>query len=236
MTLLEFEHVSKRYGARSHEHVVLHDVSFEVHAGELVAVWGRRGSGRSTLLRLAAGVEPPDSGVVRLQGHDLSARRGDALGERIGYCWRSTRGGEEGVVLDRLTVGQMARGVRPAAAKARAWSALERAGAEHCAALAAHKLDGAESVRVTIARALTLRPSLLVIDEPTRGVDLLDRDQILSLLRSLADEGIGVLASTGESTALSGADRALSLSDGELRGNLAPELAPVVPMHRTRTA
>jgi ABC-type cobalamin/Fe3+-siderophores transport system ATPase subunit len=147
MTLLEFEHVSKRYGARSHEHAVLQDVSFEVHAGELVAVWGRRGSGRSTLLRLAAGVEPPDSGVVRLQGHDLSARRGDVLGERIGYCWRSTPGGEEGVVLDRLTVGQMARGVRPAEAKARAWSALQRAGAEHCAALAAHKLDGAECGR-----------------------------------------------------------------------------------------
>jgi len=232
MMLLEFEHVSKRHGARSHEHSVLADVSFEVHAGELVSVWGRRESGRSTLLRLAAGVEPPDSGVIRFEGKDLSKQAGDILGEKIGYCWRSVRGIEDGTVLDQLMIGQMARGVRPSKAKKQASSALERAGAQRYAALRSHKLHGTELVRVTIARALTLQPSLLVIDEPTSGVDLLDRDEILQLLRSLADEGLGVLTSAAETVGLSGADRALSLSDGELHGSLAPELATVVPLRR----
>jgi ABC-type multidrug transport system ATPase subunit len=232
MSLLEFEHVSKRHGSVSHGHTVLHDVSFEVHGGELVTVWGRQGSGRSTLLRIAAGVEGADSGVVRFQGKDITARRGEVLGEKIGYCWRSDRGSEEGTVLDQLMVSQMARGVRPSKAKAHAWRALERAGAQGCSPLRAHKLDGAQAVRVMIARALTLQPSLLVIDEPTRGVDLLDRDEILLLLRSLADEGVGVLSSTGETTGLSGADRALSLSDGEVHGDLAPELASVLPLRR----
>ena len=68
-------------------------------------------------------------------------------------------------------------------------------------------LDEGESVRVAIARTLALEPALLVIDEPIRGVDLLERDGILALLRSLADEGIAVLASTAESTGLAGADR-----------------------------
>jgi ABC-type sugar transport system ATPase subunit len=77
-----------------------------------------------------------------------------------------------------------------------------------------------------------LSPSLLVVDEPTKGVDLLQRDEILLLLRSLAEEGITVLASTGEGTGLSGAHRPLSLGDGALRGNLAPGLAPVVPLRR----
>ena len=139
-------------------------------------------------------------------------------------------------MLDRLTVGQMARGVRPAEAKARAWSALQRAGAEHCAALAAHKLDGAESVRVTIARALTLRPALLVIDEPTRGVDLLDRDRILSLLRSLADEGIAVLMTVGDLTGLSGADQSLTIGDGELCGSPRRALEPVADLSLRRQA
>ena len=71
-----------------------------------------------------------------------------------------------------------------------------------------------------------------MIDEPTLGVDTLDRDRILALLRGLADEGVSVLISVGETTCLSGADRALSLADGELHGELQPtELAPVVQLH-----
>jgi ABC-type sugar transport system ATPase subunit len=75
-----------------------------------------------------------------------------------------------------------------------------------------------------------------VIDEPTSSVELLERDPILSLLRSLADEGIAVLMSTGDATALSGSDRALSLSEGELRGETSPELAPVVALRRLASA
>jgi len=87
-------------------------------------------------------------------------------------------------------------------------------------------------VRVAIARTLALEPAILVIDEPTRGVDLLERDGILALLRSLADEGITVLASTRDSTGLAGADRALVISEGELRGAPPAELATVLPLRR----
>jgi ABC-type sugar transport system ATPase subunit len=71
-----------------------------------------------------------------------------------------------------------------------------------------------------------------VVDEPTKGVDLLERDEILLLLRSLANEGIAVLASTGESTGLSGTDRAFALGEGELRAAQTRELAPVLPLRR----
>jgi ABC-type sugar transport system ATPase subunit len=89
---------------------------------------------------------------------------------------------------------------------------------------------------VAIAGALVLNPALLVIEEPTRGVDLLERDAILALLRALADEGLAVLMSAGEATALSGADRAVSLADGVLRGSLAPELAQVLPLPLRRAS
>jgi D-xylose transport system ATP-binding protein len=75
----------------------------------------------------------------------------------------------------------------------------------------------------------------LIIDEPTNGVELMQRDGILLLLRALANDGIAVLASAAESADLSGADRTLALSDGELRGDPEPELATVVSLHgRTR--
>lgn len=235
MSLLEFDRVSRRLRSGAHERVVLDEVSLTLEQGELLAVWGLRRSGRSTLLRVAAGIEPPDSGMVRFDGEDL-ARRGDALGGGIGYCRPAYGEGEALGVLDELIAGQLARGVPQATAQTRAFASLERAGAGDCAGRGLHELDGGESVRVSIARALALGPRLLVIDEPTKGVDLLERDSILSLLRSLADEGIALLVSAGEATALSGADRALSLSNGELRGSLSRELAAVVPLRRRASA
>jgi ABC-type sugar transport system ATPase subunit len=235
MTLLALERVSRRYRHGSREHVVLRDVSLRLDPGELVAVLGPRHSGRSTLLRVAAGIEPPDAGRVRFAGRELTAG-GDALGDGIGFCRRAPHGGEGQTVLDELMVGQLARGVPPRVARTRAWTALERTGAAECAAHGSHELDSGEAVRVTLARALALEPSLLVIDEPTGSVELLERDPILSLLRSLADEGIAVLMSTGDATALSGSDRALSLSEGELRGETSPELAPVVALRRLASA
>ncbi|MGC2373977.1 MAG: ATP-binding cassette domain-containing protein [Solirubrobacteraceae bacterium] len=234
MTLLEVEHVGQRHRRGTHERVVLRDVSLELDSGELVAIWGLRRSGRSTLLRIAAGIEPPDAGAVRFAGRDLA--RDGVLGSGIGYCWRRLGDPEAGGVLDELVVAQLAWGVPLSTARSQALAALERVGAEQCDARVLRELDTAETMRVMVARALVLQPSLLVIDEPTAGVDLLARDGILSLLRSLADEGIAVLTSTGEATALSGADRALSLTEGDLRGSFAPELAPVVPLRRRASA
>jgi putative ABC transport system ATP-binding protein len=231
MSLLELEGVGKRYGRGSSERVILRDVSLELNAGELVAVWGLRRSGRSTLLRVAAGVEPADEGVVRFAGRDLAARRGNGLGRAIGYCRKTFRTAEAQSVLEEVMVGLLARGTSPALAHARARSALERTGAEHCATLKPNGLDGAEAVRVAIAQALSHGPGLLVIDDPTVGVDLLARDGILLLLRSLADDGIAVLTTTAEASSLSGADRALSLGEGVLNGSPGPELASVMPLH-----
>jgi putative ABC transport system ATP-binding protein len=219
-----------------HDRMLLREVSLQLDTGELVAIWGRRRSGRSTLLRIAAGVEPPDTGTVRFAGHDLARAAGDLLGSGIAYCRRTTAGAEAEGMLGEMVAAQLARGVTQVNARTRAWAALERTGAEEYAEYEAHELDSAELVRVTLARALLSRPSLIVIDEPIDGVDLLIRDEILVLLRSLADDGIAVLMSTGDAAAFAVADRALSLSDGELRGAISPELAPVVPLRKLASA
>jgi ABC-type multidrug transport system ATPase subunit len=233
MSLLSLKVVSKRYGDGLREHVVLREVSLELEAGELAVVWGLRRSGRSTLLRVAAGIEAADTGVVCFDGRDLAREGESALGVGIGYCQKTFRSAEGQTVLAEAMVGLLARGVSPAAARSRARMALERTGSEECASLRLGELDGGEVIRVALARTLALRPRLLVIDEPVKGVDLLERDEILLLLRSLASDGIGVLASAGESTELSGADRTFALGDGELRAGPTPELAPVVALRRS---
>lgn len=236
MSLLDLDRVCRRQRQGAHRHSVLREICLQVHAGELVAIWGARRSGRTTLLRVAAGVEPIDGGAVRFDGAEISGRGGEMLGNGIGFCQRTLRGAEAHGVLEQLMVGQLARGIPARIARGRAAEALERVAAGHCAARELQGLDAGDQMRVALARALVLAPSLLVIDEPVKGVDLLQRDEILALLRSLADEGIAVLISAGETTALAGADRALSLADGELRGSLAPELAQVLPLPLRRAA
>jgi len=236
MSLLALQNVCKRYSRTAGERTVLHEVTLQLETGELAVVWGLKGSGRSTLLRIAAGIEAPDSGSVRFEGRDLAQAGEGLLGGGIGFPERGLRSAEGRGVLDHVMVGLLAHGVGPRAARARARVALERVGAEHTARQRLAALEQDESVRVGIARALTLEPALLVIDEPTRGVDLLARDGVLALLRSLADDGIAVLASTGESTGLAGADRALALSEGELRGAPPAELATVLPLRRPSRA
>lgn len=235
--LLELRGVRARGGSGPGRRALLDDVSLTLAAGELAVVWGMRRSGRSTLLRIAAGIEAPSAGSVRFAGRELHAGGTHALGAGIGYCRKGLPFADGQRALDHAMVGLLSRWVTPSRARTRAQAALERVGAGHVAALRAPELSAAEAVRVALARTLALTPRLLVIDEPVKGVELLDRDPVLALLRSLADEGIAVLASTGESTALSQADSAYVLSGGELRG--APAERPareqppnVVPLRR----
>jgi ABC-type multidrug transport system ATPase subunit len=210
MTLLRLEHVAKRYGSGADVRIALRAVSFEIEPGELVVVWGRRHSGRSTLLRLAAGIERPDSGLIRLEGQDISRSSTGGL-ETIAYCRTLFPPSEGHLMIDQLVLGQLSRGIGVGQARSRAREALRRVDAEYL---------------------IALRPSDLDPDEPTIGVDWLARDGILSLLRSLADQGIAVLTSAADTAGLEKADRALTLSDGELTGSAAPERATVIPLRR----
>lgn len=229
MSLLSIEGAGKRYRRGRREYVALRDVSLSVEHGELVCVFGTRKSGRSTLLRIAAGLERPDHGTVRFEGVDLS-RAGNVIGRRIAYCHTSFSELEGECVLDHVATGLLAQDSAPVPARRAAEDVLSRVGAADCARLRPYELDGAESVRVGIARALISSPTLLVVDEPTAPVGLLQSDPILRLLRTIANEGTAVLMSTGDAMCLSGVDRAMSLDEGELRGELQPSQADVVPL------
>lgn len=233
MALLELERVSKRY--RRGERVALEDVSMVVEAGEMIAVWGERRSGRTTLLQIAAGIQAPSAGIVRFADTDLTDQVG-LLGNGIAFCRTAFRAFTGRTILDQLTSCQLGRNVPRSIAQPRAWKALERVDAAQHASRAPEELNNEEIVRVAIARALVSEPQLLVIDEPTIGLDLRVRDGVLELLRSLADDGMAVLMSTSEGTGMLGADRIMTLNRGRLRGQTVPELAPVTDIAERRRA
>jgi len=235
MTLLALERVSKTYQRGRRELLALHDVSLELAAGEIVGVWGRRFSGRTTLLRIAAGLEAPDSGRVLLDGVDVAEHPESALRRRIAYCHTSFAPAHAELVVEHVAVPLLAVGTRIDRACTRAQAMLDRVGAGACAELLPHELAQGELVRVVLARALLQQPQLLLIDEPTSGVDLLERDDLLTTLRVIAkDEQVAVLMTASETPGLAGADRALALSEGELHGDAVPQSAHVVPFKRPR--
>jgi ABC-type multidrug transport system ATPase subunit len=230
VSLLVLEHATKRFTSGQRETVALDDVSLEVDAGDCVAVYGLRRSGRTTLLRVAAGMLPLDKGSARFDGHDLASRFTRPLGVEIGFCNPLFDPAHGGSVTEHVAVALLARGVGRTRACERAEDALARAGASDCAHLDPRELHLDELVRAGIARALVTSPRLLLLDEPTNGVDVLERDAILELLRALADAGTAVLMTVGEPVA--GADRVLALDGGRVRGHVAPAQAPVVPLRR----
>lgn len=233
MSLLSLAHVSvlDRVGD---ERLLLSDICLQLDAGEMVGIWGRRRSGRTTLLRIAAGLQSPRRGEVLFDGRPL---RGPAsFTHGIAFCGQHFRGGDAWPVQREIVEVQLARGVSRGPARARTRWALQRTGALHCAERRLRSLPAAEATRARLALALTSDPRLLLIDDVIAGVDLAERDPILGLLRSLADEGLAILTSTDEPPGLAGCDRALTLSDGTLEGRLTPDLAEVLPLRRAAPA
>jgi ABC-type cobalamin/Fe3+-siderophores transport system ATPase subunit len=232
MSLLELRTVSKRGREGRRPRVLLDEVSMAVGAGELAVVLGSNRLDCSTLLRIAAGLEIPETGMVLFDGRDLTRDGEELRGVEVGYVQRTLRGTEGRDVLSLIATGLLAHGMAPSRANETAHAALERVGAESCAALSAVELGEEESVRVALARTLALQPRLVVIDEPITSVAPLQRDELLRLLRSLAQAGVAVLAGTADPVGLSGADRAFSLDQGRLQTSSEPRLAPVLRLRR----
>ncbi|HMJ01477.1 MAG TPA: ATP-binding cassette domain-containing protein [Conexibacter sp.] len=225
--LLSLEAVSKTYRRGPYELHVLREVSLELFAGEFIAVYGQRSAGKTTLLKVAGGFEAPDAGCVRFQGRDLaSATRRRLAGiyrAQIGWVRRFGPESRELRALDFVKLPLLGAH-RLEEAERRSLAALARVGAEDCALETWANLADAERALVAIAHALVREPALLLADDPTAGLDVLERERILALLRRTADKaGVGVLMVVPELPAMLRAHDVRSLSDGRL---LAPEPPP----------
>jgi putative ABC transport system ATP-binding protein len=225
--LLSLEHVHKAYWRGVHKTVVVADLSLQVHTGELVMIWGQRGSGKTTLARLAAGLDRPDMGSIRFAGDDLTAiRRGATplLHERIGWVRRA---GSEGsgfqTVVEHVAVPLLSR-YSPRAARRQAASMLLRFGVGDCADARWESLTDGQRTLVAIVRALVREPSLLVADDPTAYLSVLQREEVMRLLRTACDDrGVGALVTVPDMPEMAYANRVGSLSNGGLAMPPIPE-------------
>lgn len=218
--LLSLDGVCKSYWRGSHETVVLAEVSLDVRAGEFVAVWGQRGAGKTTLAMIAAGLLAPERGRVCFDGRDLAAvSRGQKAHLREGVGWVQRMGPQSGdfrMVLDYVSLPLLGKH-SPRSARRRASAMMKRLGVAGCAGERWESLTDGERTLVAVAHALVREPKLLVADDPTANLNVLQREEVTGLLRRAADEeGLGILITVPDVPEAAYADRIGSLSDGRL--------------------
>ncbi len=189
---LSVESVSHSYGSR----LALDQVSFTVAPTSFTVLLGLNGAGKSTLFSVITHLYASRSGVVRIFGRDVTRESGAAL-SLLGVVFQQRTLDPDLSVEQNLAYHAALHGIGPREARARQAVQLARIGLADRARDKARYLSGGQMRRVEIARALLHRPRMLLLDEPTAGLDIRARAQILEVVRGLvADDGIGVLWTT----------------------------------------
>ena len=223
--VIALKDVKKSYGSGAARTPVLRGVSFDVAAGELIALVGQSGSGKSTLLNIIGGLDTADSGDVEVLGHPYRKTSEKELcklrNASIGFVFQAFN------LLDHLTcLGNVTlpsafrRDRRGDAIDKRGLEALRRVGMADLAHRHPTELSGGQKQRVAIARALFAEPKLLLCDEPTGNLDSETGREVIEFFRELNEkEGVTLLIVTHERRVSSVARRTIAIQDGAIVEN-----------------
>ncbi len=201
--------------------MALDHVSLEIECGESVAIYGASRSGKTTLLRIAAGEETPTSGSVRYDGKDLSALskglRSNLLRSEVSWVPASVDFHPRLTVLEQITLAGYVRSRNHARSEEEAREVLKTAGLEQGAEARPCELSDGELRLATLAQGIVKRPRLLLADVPASTLDPIERDRILDFLRSYASErGAAVLFSAAHADETLRCSRFVRLDSGRL--------------------
>ena len=220
--MLELVDVTKIYSTGAVEVRALNETPLSVDEGEMVAIMGHSGSGKSTMMNILGCLDAPTSGTYHLDGVDVLALTDNKLAairnRKIGFVFQSFN------LLPRTTAQRNVElplvygGEGNRAARARA--ALERVGLGNRAGHMPNELSGGQQQRVAIARALVTDPAMILADEPTGALDSVSTDDVMKLLVELNEAGRTIVIITHEDDVASFATRVVRLDDGRVISDL----------------
>lgn len=217
--MIELEHLTKIYGQGEENLCVLEDVTLTVKRGKFTVLLGPSGSGKSTLLNLIAMLDKPTSGVIRVDGQNITALRSEAARsalrlKKMGFVFQFDGLLPEFSLLENVDMPALMRG-KPNPAKAQ--KLLENLGLGSISYKLPADLSGGEKQRASIARALRNEPALLLADEPTGNLDAARKQQVFEdFARMSREKGLTVLMVTHDVHAADYADGVYTLENRKL--------------------
>ena len=225
--VITLDRVSKTYAGGVH---ALRDVSLTVRAGELLAVVGRSGSGKSSMLHLMGTLDRPSTGHVLVRGHDvaeLSDRRLSAVRAHwIGFVFQQFFLTPGRTALDNVAEGMLYHGIPAGRRRTLAAEALDRVGLGHRMAHRPQEMSGGERQRTAIARAIAVRPAVVLADEPTGNLDSAAGAGVLSLFHDLHSQGTTIVVITHDPVLAGQLPRRIELLDGRVRSDSGVGVTP----------
>lgn len=196
-TIIKVEHLSKKFG----DNEVLKDINYEIKQGEVVVIIGPSGSGKSTFLRCMNLLETPTSGQILFEGQDITDSKNDIfkMREKMGMVFQNFNLFPNMSVLDNITLSPVkVKKENKQAAETYAKELLQTVGLPDKANAYPQSLSGGQQQRIAIARALAMKPDVMLFDEPTSALDPEMVGEVLGVMQRLAKEGMTMVIVTHE--------------------------------------
>ncbi|MFO0755705.1 MAG: ABC transporter ATP-binding protein [Byssovorax sp.] len=223
--LIELLGIRKDYVTEAVTVHALRQIDLTIDKGEMVAIVGQSGSGKSTMMNIIGCLDRPTAGIYRLDGLDVTARSNDARAivrnRLIGFVFQGFNLLPRTTALENVELPLVYRGISASERKKRAKEALTAVGLGERMHHTPNQLSGGQQQRVAIARALVTSPPLLLADEPTGNLDTRTSYEVLALLQQLnRDKGITIVLVTHEHDIAACASRVINMRDGRVRTDI----------------
>lgn len=218
--LIELKDICKIYRIGDTEIAANNGINMTIAKGEMVAIIGKSGSGKSTIMNIIGALDTPTSGQYYLQGRDVSKLKGDDLAEirnrMIGFIFQQYNLLARQTIIDNVGLPLMYARVKDRECRRRALAVLKKVGIEEKAKNYPKQLSGGQQQRVSIARALVTNPSIILADEPTGALDSKTGKEVLEILHRLHEEGNTIILITHDKSIAAEAERIIQISDGKV--------------------
>jgi len=232
MALIELRDVTKQYRIGEQDILALDHVNLDVEEGEFASIIGPSGSGKSTLMHLLGCLDTPSSGVMRIDGIDVSRANSDELARmrnaKIGFVFQSFNLLPKFNVLQNVELPMIYAHISARERRERAMQAIERVGLINRIHNTPLQLSGGQMQRVAIARALVNQPKIIFGDEPTGNLDSSTGESILALFKELSQQGRTVVLVTHDNGIAARTPRRIEIRDGKIVSGARPVSLPSV--------